>query len=1263
MPTCVPAPQRDAVGFANNPAGQDTCIETNQKTFTAQMKCESSNGRTEPVAWIFSDQCGLRQLLLQEFGFKTIHFYHDLHSRNQCQILLTEHALQKPALVWIRFAGPCAGSGNKHDALRSEHLVRIVHQQKTSNGVVVIEASERSQAWNLQAVREILEELHTSQHRWCNYETLDSADAEPCCSCIRLLTNFDMSDGSRCNCPKGLQHVHQKELKRNAAHRYATVMRNLMHLVLSSAHSQCADLPKQMPAKGQPEFNRLDMNITEDGERKAVRFSSLLTSKTVNKEIAFNPTPPNNADSSSGPNDFWIRNGKKQVIRVHAQPRTSLYRPDSSSCPVPVEMLRPSRQSKIRAVPEFHMIDQQPLIIDDTWNDSNQTEVGFAWTGTTAFEVADAKMMFPTEEAIKQKARKASGHVVKPRFKHVEQHQDDCGEDLSSITMKDAEPNDQVDEQSQQQRVHDAVCSMFSHKRHHLFGSGFFASKAAILAAVTMSMYVTSMSCVDKIEAMPTTSTNIHSMEYVFNTRSKISHDGLDCMELFGGSGTTTFVLAKHYGLRTGVNFELLCGVDLTKRDDVEYLFKYVRRNKPLVILMAPPCKGYSKWGSLNQKINPEAWKASRDLSVPLAKLCGNIAAEQLNNQRDFLIEQPQGSGLYKESEWLKILHRLYTVIFDQCMTGLQMNSPPFWPIKKPTECKASHPALLVHLQNLRCDGSHKHAHIGHWGQGDVPTAKSSETQVWPLELCERIAGGVVECITHKTENGCYFFPAEAAPEPAAEGAQPARITCPGCRGHLRKTDPKHTRDAGCKFPNVVPISWTCPGCVANRHRAHESHTNGPECQWSLARTMPEGASRERGTTHPRDGRVPASADPTGGLRLDRQSGVAGDGEPPIESFEPERLSPEEAERRRADKSESARPRRTRSEAGIQANQPPPLAIEDAPAPDDGASSEVVPVWTKHDLGFALQQLRSIREGIVRRTLRKLHIRWFHASLKRMHTLLQAAGVSPRVLSLIPSVIDTCDVCRSWQRVGPKSVASARVPEAFNQEVQVDLLFYKDHVLLHCIDACIRWSSVIKIPNREHISILEGFATGWLKLFGPPAAVISDREGALTTDQVAEWFDKKGIHLNLRARGQHCGTVERHNDLIRRQLHLLEDQAASEGMAVSFEMILSEAVFAKNALFQLGNVSPYESLFGRTPPLLAVLHQESGEQISDRDASRIRQIAIGSMIQATAANKTAIAEATKTRRSGELLELQLGDLVEFYRKPVSKRFNRLAWSC
>ena len=69
---------------------------------------------------------------------------------------------------------------------------------------------------------------------------------------------------------------------------------------------------------------------------------------------------------------------------------------------------------------------------------------------------------------------------------------------------------------------------------------------------------------------------------------------------------------------------------------------------------------------------------------------------------------------------------------------------------------------------------------------------------------------------------------------------------------------------------------------------------------------------------------------------------------------------------------------------------------------------------------------------------------------------------------------------------------------------------------------------------------------------------------------------------------------------------------------------------------------------------LAVVGEESGEGVSDRDAARIRHMAIHSMIQATADQKARIANDTKTRRSGELLELREGDLVEFYRKPITK---------
>ena len=584
------------------------------------------------------------------------------------------------------------------------------------------------------------------------------------------------------------------------------------------------------------------------------------------------------------------------------------------------------------------------------------------------------------------------------------------------------------------------------------------------------------------------------------------------------------------------------------------------------------------------------------------------------------------------------------------------MNKPPYWPVRKTTEIWASDERLLIHLQNLRCDGSHPHAHIGSWALNGHPTVSSSDMQVWPLELCERIAAGVSECIT----NMQVHHSALAFPEAAVDAVE---ITCPGCRGHIRREDPRHDRGPGCKFRDVETMTWECDGCKHHRHRSHPSHTNGPDCRWSIARTVGEGASSERAPRHPRDGRVPASRDPTAELRLERRDeGIPGDA---LEDavFDPEVLSPDEAERRRADKAASSGEGgggRRRAEAGVQAEAPRAILDRAEPAsdsvaiPDDRREIAEAPSWSRYDLGFALQQLRSIREGVVRRMLRKLHIRWFHASAKRMMTLLEAAGVSKDVCLLIPSIVDTCSVCRNWQRTGPKTVTSMRVPESFNQEVQIDLLFYKTFVILHAIDACTRWSAVAILPNRESSSILSGFCSSWLRIYGPPQHVLSDQEGGLVRDEVAEWFSNKGIQLSFRAKSQHCTMVERHNEILRRQLHLIEDQTNSEGFAASFDMILSEAVFAKNALFQVGNASPYQALFGRVPPLLSVMSEESGENITDRESSRLRQIAISTMIQATAEQKAKIASQTKTRRAGELLELDLNDMVDFYRKPMTK---------
>lgn len=101
----------------------------------------------------------------------------------------------------------------------------------------------------------------------------------------------------------------------------------------------------------------------------------------------------------------------------------------------------------------------------------------------------------------------------------------------------------------------------------------------------------------------------------------------------------------------------------------------------------------------------------------------------------------------------------------------------------------------------------------------------------------------------------------------------------------------------------------------------------------------------------------------------------------------------------------------------------------------------------------------------MRRALRKLHLRWYHASADKMRALLQAAGVSREVVALVGEIVDSCTVCRCWARPSNKSVVSGKVTEAMNELVQIDLLFYKEFVILHMVDATTRWSTAT-IPRE-----------------------------------------------------------------------------------------------------------------------------------------------------------------------------------------------------
>ena len=77
-----------------------------------------------------------------------------------------------------------------------------------------------------------------------------------------------------------------------------------------------------------------------------------------------------------------------------------------------------------------------------------------------------------------------------------------------------------------------------------------------------------------------------------------------------------------------------------------------------------------------------------------------------------------------------------------------------------------------------------------------------------------------------------------------------------------------------------------------------------------------------------------------------------------------------------------------------------------------------------------------------------------------MEQLLKAAGLDRKILDLIPEIVDSCRVCRTWQRPSSDNVASSRLVTGFNLEVEGDIMFIHHggvtHPVLHLVDRGVR---------------------------------------------------------------------------------------------------------------------------------------------------------------------------------------------------------------
>ena len=511
-------------------------------------------------------------------------------------------------------------------------------------------------------------------------------------------------------------------------------------------------------------------------------------------------------------------------------------------------------------------------------------------------------------------------------------------------------------------------------------------------------------------------------------------------------------------------------------------------------------------------------------------------------------------------------------------------------------------------------------------------------------------------------------------PQPGPDSRAPAKkdSPCPGCRWSRSRDDftHTHTRKIGeCSYPYDEPFIPECQACLERKHREHPTHTHEEnKCRWANRdyRKTTKRKRRELQHQRPHEPVPQINEDPTTTHRIQPDGAELGShGERQVVEADENRAT--------GSSSSSSAPMSQAQQDAVERNNildgvrgtrgPDQQPRERRTWKETGTDPENPHDWTTFDIGRVTRLLRCNNLPAAKLTLRKLHVRWWHASSATMNRMLSRVGIPENVLEMIPEVCQTCKVCREWQRTGPGHQTTAEIPDSFNAQVECDLVFYKKHIIFQLIDRCTRWHAAKQVENREDDTLIRALDELWMSTHGPPAELISDSEtGIKLSDAIQKYLNRKGIKFNPRGKDQHTRYIERRGQVLRDQLHKMESQLCEEGMALTpFHHTLAEATFAGNALTAVGNYSPYTAVYGRVPRLLPHPEQleapdraASAEVLSLAHMQRLREVALQGMIEASAKARIGRALNTRTTMPAERLELAVGDDVDFYRQPSSK---------
>ena len=119
----------------------------------------------------------------------------------------------------------------------------------------------------------------------------------------------------------------------------------------------------------------------------------------------------------------------------------------------------------------------------------------------------------------------------------------------------------------------------------------------------------------------------------------------------------------------------------------------------------------------------------------------------------------------------------------------------------------------------------------------------------------------------------------------------------------------------------------------------------------------------------------------------------------------------------------------------------------------------------------------------------------------------------------VDQVLETCDVCRAFDKAPHIPIDGTTTVSAFNEKVQVGLLFLGALIVAHAMDVFPKYSALQPAQSKNPQEVWGVFCAGWLGAFGPPKCIQMDEGGEWKNEIRTDFRTERRIKLQFQGVG------------------------------------------------------------------------------------------------------------------------------------------------